>query len=194
MVEQTLQDELTIARRTSAKPMLWVSMISMVMFFAGLTSAYVISMERDDWVTFDLPDAFYTSTFLIVASSITLMLSQRFLKQDKRQISLLLVVVTLLLGVGFIWQQYEGFNELKSLGLYFTGPGSTVSTSFIIGITLMHVLHLLAGVIVLFVVIYNHFKYKYKPNDLLGFELGAIFWHFVDILWIYLFCFFYFIR
>ena len=194
MVEQTLQDELTIARRTSAKPMLWVSMISMVMFFAGLTSAYVISMERDDWVTFDLPDAFYTSTFLIVASSITLMLSQRFLKQDKRQISLLLVVVTLLLGIGFIWQQYEGFNELKSLGLYFTGPGSTVSTSFIIGITLMHVLHLLAGVIVLFVVIYNHFKYKYKPNDLLGFELGAIFWHFVDVLWIYLFLFFYFIR
>jgi cytochrome c oxidase subunit 3 len=194
MVEQTLQDELTIARRTSAKPMLWVSMISMVMFFAGLTSAYVISMERDDWVTFDLPDAFYTSTFLIVASSITLMLSQRFLKQDKRQISLLLVAVTLLLGIGFIWQQYEGFNELKSLGLYFTGPGSTVSTSFIIGISLMHVLHLLAGVIVLFVVIYNHFKYKYKPNDLLGFELGAIFWHFVDILWIYLFFFFYFIR
>jgi cytochrome c oxidase subunit 3 len=194
MVEQTLQDELTIARRTSAKPMLWVSMISMVMFFAGLTSAYVISMERDDWVTFDLPDAFYISTFLIVVSSITLMLSQRFLKQDKRQISLLLVVVTLLLGIGFIWQQYEGFNELKSLGLYFTGPGSTVSTSFIIGISLMHVLHIFAGVIVLFVVIYNHFKYKYKPNDLLGFELGAIFWHFVDILWIYLFFFFYFIK
>jgi cytochrome c oxidase subunit 3 len=194
MVEQTLQEELTIARRISAKPMLWVSMISMVMFFAGLTSAYVISMRRDDWVTFDLPDAFYISMFLIVASSITLMLSQRFLKQDKRQISLLLVVVTLFLGIGFIWQQYEGFNELKSLGLYFTGPGSTVSTSFIIGISLMHVLHLLAGVIVLFVVIYNHFKYKYKPNDLLGFELGAIFWHFVDILWIYLFCFFYFIK
>jgi cytochrome c oxidase subunit 3 len=194
MVEQTLQEELTIARRIAAKPMLWVSMISMVMFFAGLTSAYVISMERDDWVTFDLPNAFYTSTFLIVASSITLILSQRFLKQDKRQISLMLLVITLFLGIGFIWQQYEGFNELKSLGLYFTGAGSTVSTSFIIGITLMHVLHLLAGVIVLFVVIYNHFKYKYKPNDLLGFELGAIFWHFVDILWIYLFCFFYFIR
>jgi cytochrome c oxidase subunit 3 len=194
MVEQTLQEELTVARKISAKPMLWVSMISMVMFFAGLTSAYVISMKRDDWVTFDLPDAFYISTFLIVGSSITLMLSQRFIKQDKRQMSLLLLVVTLFLGIGFIWQQYEGFNQLKDLGLYFTGKGSTVSTSFIIGITLMHVLHLLAGVIVLFVVIYNHFKYKYKSNDLLGFELGAIFWHFVDILWIYLFFFFYFIR
>jgi cytochrome c oxidase subunit 3 len=194
MVEQTLQQEKTVARRKSAKPMLWIAMISMVMFFAGLTSAYVLSMERDDWVTFDLPNAFYISTFFIVASSITLMGSKRFLKQDKRQISLLLLVVTLFLGIGFIWQQYEGFNELKSLGLYFTGPGSTVSTSFIIGITLMHVLHLLAGLVVLFVVIYNHFKYKYKPNDLLGFELGAFFWHFVDILWIYLFCFFYFIR
>ena len=194
MEEQTLKQELTVARRKSAKPMLWVSMISMVMFFAGLTSAYVISMKRDDWVTFDLPDAFFISTYLIVASSITLILSQRFLKQDKRQLSLILVVVTLLLGIGFIWQQYEGFNQLKELGLFFTGPGSTVSTSFIIGITLMHVIHLLAGVIVLFVVIYNHFKYKYKPNDLLGFELGAIFWHFVDILWIYLFFFFYFIR
>ncbi len=169
-------------------------MISMVMFFAGLTSAYVISMKRDDWVSFDLPDAFYVSTVLIVASSITLFFSQRFLKQNKRQLSLIMVLVTLFLGIGFIWQQYAGFNQLKSIGLFFTGPESTVSTSFIIGITFIHVLHLFAGVAVLLVVIYNHFKYKYKSDDMLGFELGAIFWHFVDILWIYLFFFFYFIR
>lgn len=194
MEDQTLQIELNTAKKKSAKPMLWISMISMVMFFAGLTSAYVISMKRDDWVTFDLPNAFYISTFLIIASSITLFLSQKYLKQNKRQLSLIFILITLFLGVGFIWQQYVGFNQLKSIGLYFTGPESTVSTSFIIGITFMHVLHLLAGVIVLLVVIYNHFKYKYKSDDMLGFELGAIFWHFVDILWIYLFFFFYFIR
>ncbi|MEE9408378.1 MAG: cytochrome c oxidase subunit 3 [Polaribacter sp.] len=192
--KQTLQAELTTAKKKSAKPMLWVSMISMVMFFAGLTSAYVISMKRDDWVSFDLPDSFFISTVLIVASSITLFLSQKLLKQNKRQLSLILVVVTLLLGIGFVWQQYVGFNQLKSVGLFFTGPESTVSTSFIIGITFMHVIHLLAGLIVLLVVIYNHFKYKYKSDDMLGFELGAIFWHFVDILWIYLFFFFYFIK
>ena len=192
--EQTLQEELAIAKKKSAKPMLWVSMISMVMFFAGLTSAYVISMRRDDWITFDLPQAFYISTFLIVISSISLLLSQKFLKNNKRQLSLLFVVVTLILGLGFIWQQYVGFNQLKSSGLFFTGPESTVSTSFIIGITFMHVLHLLAGALVLLVVIYNHFKYKYTPENMLGFELGAIFWHFVDVLWIYLFFFFYFIR
>ncbi|MDG1195670.1 cytochrome c oxidase subunit 3 [Polaribacter sp. Hel1_33_78] len=192
--EQALKQEYTVAKKKSAKPMLWISMISMVMFFAGLTSAYVISMKRDDWVSFDLPDAFYVSTVLIVASSITLFFSQRFLKQNKRQLSLIMVLVTLFLGIGFIWQQYAGFNQLKSIGLFFTGPESTVSTSFIIGITFIHVLHLFAGVAVLLVVIYNHFKYKYKSDDMLGFELGAIFWHFVDILWIYLFFFFYFIR
>ncbi|QXP66062.1 cytochrome c oxidase subunit 3 [Polaribacter sp. AHE13PA] len=192
--EQRIEEELVIAKKKTAKPMLWISMISMVMFFAGLTSAYVISMERDDWVTFNLPESFYISTFLIIASSITLFFSQKFLKNDKRQLSLVMIVVTLLLGIGFIWQQYVGFNQLKSVGLFFTGPESTVSTSFIIGITFMHILHLLAGVLVLLVVIYNHFKYKYKSDNMLGFELGAIFWHFVDILWIYLFFFFYFIR
>ena len=192
--EQALEQEYLVAKKKSAKPMLWISMISMVMFFAGLTSAYVISMKRDDWVDFDLPEAFYISTFLIVASSFTLFLSQRFLKQEKRQLSLLLLVLTFFLGIGFVWEQYIGFNQLKSIGLFFTGPESTVSTSFIIGITFIHVLHLLVGVLVLLVVIYNHFKYKYKSDDMLGFELGAIFWHFVDILWIYLFLFFYFIR
>ena len=187
--EQALDQEYLVAKKKSAKPMLWISMISMVMFFAGLTSAYVISMKRDDWVDFDLPEAFYISTFLIVASSFTLFFSQRFLKQDKRQLSLLFLVLTFFLGVGFVWEQYIGFNQLKSIGLFFTGPESTVSTSFIIGITFIHVLHLLVGVLVLLVVIYNHFKYKYKSDDMLGFELGAIFWHFVDILWIYLFLF-----
>lgn len=194
MENVNVEEELRQAQRKSAKPMLWVSLISMVMFFAGLTSAYVISMNREDWVTFDLPQAFYISTVLIVLSSTTLFLSQRFLKQDRLSPSRLLLLITLLLGLAFVWFQYIGFQELKSSGLYFTGPKSTVSTSFIIGITFMHVLHLLAGVIVLFVVIYNHFKKKYSPADMLGFELGAIFWHFVDLLWIYLFFFFYFIR
>ena len=194
MEKEVLNEELRVARKKSAKPMLWISMVSMVMFFAGLTSAYVISMKREDWVTFDLPNAFYISTALIVTSSITIYLSQVFLKQNKRALSLGFLVVTLGLGLAFVWQQWIGFLELQSAGLYFTGEQSTVSTSFLIGITLMHVLHIAAGILVLFVVIYNHFKYKYKPEDLLGFELGAIFWHFVDVLWIYLFFFFYFIR
>lgn len=192
--KEDLQEELNVGRKKSAKPMLWVSMISMVMFFAGLTSAYVISMNRDDWVTFDLPYAFYTSTIIILLSSLSIFISIKFLKKDQRKASILFLLLTFILGIAFMWQQYVGFTELKNAGLFFTGPTSTVSTSFIIGITLMHAFHVAAGVIVLLVIIYNHFKYQYKPNNLLGFELGAIFWHFVDVLWIYLFLFFYFIR
>ena len=194
MERLTVDEELRLAKRKSAKPMLWVAMISMVMFFAGLTSAFVISMEREDWVSFDLPATLYISTLLIILSSITIFLSQKLLKQDKLKTSFLLLIATLILGLGFIWCQYDGFLELKSKGLYFTGKQSTVSTSFIIGITFMHILHLIAGVIVLLVVIYNHYKKKYSSADTLGFELGAIFWHFVDVLWIYLFLFFYFIK
>ena len=192
--EKDLEKELTVGRKKSAKPMLWVSMNSMVMFFAGLTSAYVISMKRDDWVTFELPNAFYISTLLIVLSSITIGVSQNLIKKGKRELSIVFLLITFILGVGFMWQQYAGFEQLRNAGLFFTGPSSTVSTSFIIGISLMHAFHVIAGILVLLVVIYNHFKYKYTSNDLLGFELGAIFWHFVDVLWIYLFFFFYFIR
>ena len=194
MSEVQVDQELKEAKRKSAKPMLWVSLISMVMFFAGLTSAYIVSAKREDWVTFDLPQAFYISTVLIVLSSLALFLSQSFLKKDDLQKSMLLLLATFVLGLSFVWFQYVGFKELESLGLYFTGPQSTVSTSFVIGITFIHVLHLLAGVVVLMVVIYNHYKKKYSSTNMLGFELGAIFWHFVDLLWILLFLFFKFYK
>lgn len=194
MNKANVESELKEAQKKSAKPMLWVAMISMVMFFAGLTSAYVISMNREDWVTFNLPKAFYVSTFFIVFSSITLLFSQKQLKKDNISKSFILLLITFAFGVAFVWLQYIGFNQLKASGLYFTGEKSTVSTSFIIGITFMHVLHLLGGLISLAVIVFKHATKKYSSTNMLGFELGAIFWHFVDILWIYLFLFFYFIR
>jgi len=193
-MENTLKQELKQAKRKSSKPMLWVSMISMTMMFAGLTSAYVVSRKRDDWVSFDLPPAFYTSTILIIISSITFLLAKFFIKKDNRQLTTLFLASTLILGVGFVYFQFEGFKELLNSGLFFTGANSTVKSSFIYGIVLVHLVHIAAGIIVLLVVFYNHISKKYSSTDFLGLELGAIFWHFVDILWIYLFLFFYFIR
>jgi len=191
---ESLDQELKPAKRKSAKPMLWVSMISMTMMFAGLTSAYVVSRKRDDWVSFDLPNAFYISTLLILVSSIAFMLAKFFIQKDNRQLTTLFLVSTLILGVGFVFFQFEGFKELFNSGLVFAGEHSTVKSSFIYGITLAHLAHIAAGIIVLLVVMVNHFNKKYSSKDSLGLELGAIFWHFVDILWIYLFLFFYFIR
>ena len=193
-MENSLDQELKQAKRKSAKPMLWVSMISMTMLFAGLTSAYVVSRNRADWVSFDLPNAFYISTFLIITSSITFMLAKFFIKKDNRQLTTLFLVSTLFLGVGFMFFQLEGFNALLNANLFFTGEQSTVKSSFIYGITGSHLAHVFAGILVVLVVFYNHLTKKYTSSNYLGLELGAIFWHFVDILWIYLFLFFYFIR
>jgi len=77
------------------------------------------------------------------------------------------------------------------MGYFFAGAQSTITTSFIYVLTFLHSIHLLAGLIVLSVLIYNTVKNKYTTNKL-GFELGIYFWHFLDILWVYLFLFFYF--
>lgn len=193
-MKQSIKQEYKQAKRKSAKPMLWVSMISMTMMFAGLTSAYVVSRNRNDWVSFDLPSAFYTSTILIILSSITFILAKYFLKKDNRKLVTILLISTLILGIGFIYFQFDGFSQLFNEGLFFAGEKSTVKSSFIYGITVAHLAHIFAGIIVLLIVIINHFNKKYTSKDSLGLELGAIFWHFVDILWIYLFLFFYFIR
>ena len=105
-----------------------------------------------------------------------------------------MLIGTLVLAVLFVVFQFNGFSEIIANGYYFTGSESSITTSFIYVLVLVHMVHLLAGIITLLVVIYNHFKQRYKKGQMLGIELGATFWHFVDLMWIYLFVFLYFFR
>ncbi len=181
--------------KRAKKMMLWFGIISLSMSFAGLTSAYVVSKERPDWLTdFEIPPAFYISLVVIVTSSITIHLAKNAIKKASNQLGMILLWVTLLLGVAFVFLQFRGFSEIIANGYYFTGSESTITTSFIYLVVLLHVAHVVSGLIALLVVIYNHFKLKYSKGKTLGIELAATFWHFVDILWIYLFLFFYFVR
>lgn len=191
-MKESLQIELKQARKKGAKPMMWISMVSMTMMFAGLTSAYVISSNREDWVSFELPQAFVFSSLSIVLSSITFFLAKKSLQNNKRGLTSIFLGLTLVLGLGFVIGQFQGFQALQDMGLYFTGPNSAVSSSMLMVIVFAHILHVAAGIVSLLVVTYNHLRGKYTANEMLGLELGAIFWHFVDLLWIGLFCFFYF--
>lgn len=177
----------------SKKMLLWFAMISMFMMFAGLTSAYVVSSSRPDWMKdLVIPSAFIISTVLIVLSSITFHFAKTAIKNDNRSAASGLLLVTLGLGIGFVVCQFAGFSQFINSGMYLTGPGSPVTVQFLYIITVAHLAHLFGGLIVLLVVIYNHFKYKYTPSQTLGIELGVLFWHFLDFLWVYLFLFFYF--
>jgi cytochrome c oxidase subunit 3 len=161
------------------------------MSFAGLTSAVLVSSKRADWLTnITIPSAFSTSTLLIVLSSVTILLSKVFLKKSKLKQSLIMLIATLLLGVGFLVSQFNGFGQIIDQGYYLTGPSSNVTMSYLYVIAFWHILHVIVGLIVLLVVIYNHFKQKYNTNKMIGLELSATYWHFVDILWLLLFLFF----
>ncbi len=177
------------------KNMLWFGIISLTMSFAGLTSAYVVSKERPDWIsTFEIPQAFYISLVLIIVSSITIHFALTAIKKQQNGIGMFLLVTTFLIGVLFVVFQFVGFSEIIKEGYNFTGPTSSITTSFIYLVVLLHIAHVFAGLISLSVVIYNHYKLKYENGKTLGIELAATFWHFVDVVWIYLFLFLYFVK
>lgn len=175
--------------------MMWFGIISMGMMFAGLTSAYVVSKNRPDWLTdYQLPDVFIWSTVVIFISSITFHFTKKFTAEGDMTKANAAIISTFVLGVLFVIMQFIGFNEIVEAGYYFTGSASSITMSFVYLLVLAHVVHVVAGLIVLLVVIYNHFKKKYSKENMLGMRLGVTFWHFVDGLWLYLFLFLYFFR
>jgi len=184
------------------KMMLWFGMISITMTFAGLTSAFIVSSSRPDWLdSFILPNWFTVSTVSIVFSSIFFQFAKFRLDKyvrvslpeniniyiERNNVNILLVL-TIITAVIFVVSQFLGFNEIISQGYYFTGPESSVTTSYVYILVFLHLAHLFAGMIVLTVVISKFNKQKYEKNKL-GFELALIFWHFLGALWIYLFFF-----
>jgi len=172
--------------------LLLFAIISIVMMFGGLTSAVIVSASREDWLKeLEMPSAFIISTILMIVGSVVYQLALTFIKKDDRQKTMLMLLSALLLAFLFAFFQFKGFQEIIAQGYYFTGASSNVRATFIYVIALLHLAHLFGGVIATFIIIYKHFKQKYNSLQHVGIELGAIYWHFLDLLWILLFLFFY---
>ena len=183
-------EEILLRSNKAKKMMLWLGMISMSMTFAGLTSAYVVSSSRADWIQqIDLPFDFTISSLIIILSSVTFYLAFKMLKMKNLKITHLLLIITLLLALAFIYFQIQGFNGIIEKGYYFTGPESSITTSYLYILVLLHIAHLVAGIITVLYVLFNSFKGVYLNENTLGFELALTFWHFLDILWLYLYLF-----
>ena len=179
----------------SYKLLLLFAMISMTMMFAGLTSAFVVSKSRADWLKdFQLPSAFYFSTALIIGCSLTFHLAKKAIQKNNQTATTAFLLATLALGIGFVILQFVGFGQIVANGYYFTGAESSITTTFLYIVTVVHLVHLAGGLISLLIIIYNHFKQKYNSTQTLGIELGAMYWHFLDLLWVYLFLFLYFFK
>jgi cytochrome c oxidase subunit 3 len=172
------------------KFLMWAAIGGMVMMFAGLTSAYIVKKNQSSWLQFDLPVQFYYSTAVIVLSSITMFLSARAIKAGKLSQYKTLIGLTAILGVVFLALQYLGFKDLQAKNIAIVGPKSNSAASFLFVITFLHMLHVLGGVIALIVYRVKANAKQTTESALVAVEVLSTYWHFVDLLWIYLFLFY----
>lgn len=174
------------------KFLLWMAIGSICMMFAAFTSAYIVKRNQSKWLDFNLPTVFWYSTIIIIVSSITIYLALKSFKVDDEHRYKLLINITAILGIAFCVLQFFGFYELKNNGIHLFGVGSNPAASFLGVIVGFHILHVLAGVIaILIIFIKTYFNKKITSNTI---EMISTYWHFVDLLWIYLFVFFMWIR
>jgi len=177
------------------KMMLYFGMASLIMGFAGWTSAYIVSRSREDWLSeIQLPSSFWISTALLLLSSVSYILAKRAIQNDKKILCTTMLRVTLGLGIAFIFMQFRGFDQMLANGYYFTGETSSIKMSYVYLIAAVHIAHVVAGLISLIVVLYQQSKGKYSAEEHLGLTLGATFWHFLDLLWVYLMLFMTFVK
>lgn len=170
---------------------LWVAMASIVMMFAGLTSAYIVKSNQPNWEVIETPVEFIYSTVVILLSSFTVQWALRSFKQREMSRYRLLLAITGLLGLAFVALQYLGFQWMWENGVRFQGSGAGQFLYIIAG---LHGLHVLGGVVALFVIILRAFVGSVQNYNPVPVEIMATYWHFVDILWIYLFVFFIIIK
>lgn len=216
-MEALLESEKQLIKIKSSKGLMWLGIVSICMLFAGLTSAYMVRQGEGKWVEFAMPDLFKVSTILILLSSVSMQWSVNSIKKNNRKNLKLALTLTTVLGIGFVVFQYLAWTQLTAKGIYFVGqvkdikgayqyiPAARESASEIAGmgnvagsflyvITGLHVVHLIGGMIALFVVLSRAFIGKYSAENYNGVRICAIYWHFLDGLWVYLFFFLLYIR
>ena len=175
----------TIVENNAKKQLLWIGMGSILMFFGGLTSAYIVRKPEGNWMEFILPEYFTYSTVIIVLSSIVLFFVKGQLRKNNSAFQLVLSV--LLLGLLFTFFQFKGWQQLIAQGVYLTGEGSNASGSFLYVLTLAHLLHLLGGLVALIYVTIQAKNNVFTIKNSLAIDLTSVYWHFLALLWLFLY-------
>jgi cytochrome c oxidase subunit 3 len=169
---------------------LWVAIGSILMMFAGLTSAYIVKRSQANWLMLEIPLVFWFSTVTILLSSVTVHLALKGIKQRDMMTYRRWLVITAILGLMFLVLQIIGFYQFGENDIRLIGAGSNASYSFLLAISGLHGLHVLGGVIALVVIAIRAISISKRNYSSIPLEVAATYWHFVDLLWIYLFIFF----
>ena len=167
--------------------------VGMTMLFLGLTSAFLVREAEGNWLHFSLPPQFVTSTIAVVVSSLSMYFAFYSAKRDNLRNITIGMAITLIAGLSFVYFQYQGFNDMAVRGIYFSpangSEGGLVSGSFVIMFVALHLLYLLGGIIFVAVVLVKSLMLKVHKKNTLSISMCNTYWHFVGVLWIYLYLF-----
>ncbi len=166
---------------------MWLFMASVMMLFASLTSAYIVREAEGNWLYFELPELFYYTTAIIIASSVTMQWAYFAARKDALYQVKLLVTITSVLGVAFLVGQFLAWGALVKNSVYFVG---NPSGSFLYVLTGLHGLHIVSAVVFLFIVLNSAVRLRIHSKNMAQMEMCTTYWHFLGGLWIYLFIFF----
>lgn len=175
---------------------LWLLIIGMSMLFMAFTSAYIVREAEGNWFEFALPTVFLYSTMIVVLSSITMVMAYRAAKKDELSQLKFGLILTIALGILFCYLQYLGWQDMVQRNLFFSNSddGTKVSASFVYVISGVHLLHIIGGIIFLLAVTIKTFALQVHKKKLLLINMCNTYWHFVGILWVYLYLFLYLTR
>lgn len=176
----------TKSRTHPLKYLLWISLASIVMMFAGLSSAFIVKRSQANWLSFNVPLIFYYSTAAIILSSITIMIAKKAFEDRMMSRYSFWLAVTGVLGVLFVIFQIMGFTQLWDEGITIT---RNVSFSFLYVIVGLHALHVFGGLVALAIILIKSYSKKKRIYSSVNIDLMSTYWHFVDLLWLYLLVF-----
>jgi cytochrome c oxidase subunit III len=165
---------------------LWLFIVTIVMIFASLTSAYIVRQSEGNWLEFDLPSIFWYTSVMIILSSFTLHFAYISAKKDDLKSLRLGMIITCVLGLLFLIGQWYSWVALVDRDVYFVG---NPAGSFLYVFTGLHAIHLISGVIFLIIVLISSFRYKVHSKNMDVMEMCVTYWHFLGGLWLYLFMF-----
>lgn len=164
----------------------WLFIVSIIMIFAALTSAYIVRRAEGNWLEFQLPTIFWINSAILLASSVTMHWAYVSAKKDNLNSLKTGMVLTVLLAIAFLVGQWYSWVALIDRQVFFVG---NPSGSFLYVLTGMHAFHLVTGLVFLVIILVASFQYKIHAKSIVRLEMCATYWHFLDILWLYLFVF-----
>jgi len=168
------------------KFILWLFLVAIIMGFASQTSAYLVRRAEGNWLEFEMPKIFWYSTGLLLASSLVMQYAYFAAKKDQFKQLKIAISITFALGLAFLWMQFEGWKQLVDMNVYFVG---NPSGSFFYVFTGLHGFHIITGLIVLITALTAAFRLDIHSRNLRRIQICTTYWHFLDILWLYLFVF-----